>query len=264
MKTGFAVAAALLASAVLPGSAHAAINITGIAGDPGFRSGAIHYSGTGGVLPNGQSSVAVNVGRISLIGTDTDTNASVSFLAYCIDIFDYLKKGLFDIADFSFDPAKEDKLKVLMTNTAGAIDAVDSAALTAAQKAEQKKNVSAAIQMAVWEIGFEAEGNPYNIAAGDFWMNGSGLTNLNGGVSSAQTLAQGFLDNINSNAWSQVDPNWSLKMLVPQDGANNQTQAFLVSTPVPEPATWAMLILGFGLVGGALRGQRRTAVVRYA
>jgi hypothetical protein len=29
---------------------------------------------------------------------------------------------------------------------------------------------------------------------------------------------------------------------------------------VPEPSTWAMLILGFGLVGGALRQQRRTKV----
>ena len=26
---------------------------------------------------------------------------------------------------------------------------------------------------------------------------------------------------------------------------------------VPEPATWALLILGFGLIGGALRGRRR-------
>jgi len=28
---------------------------------------------------------------------------------------------------------------------------------------------------------------------------------------------------------------------------------------VPEPATWAMLIIGFGAVGAALRGRRRTA-----
>lgn len=263
MQKRLAVAAALLTSAALPTAAHASINITGIAGDPGFRSGVINYTGTGGSLPNNHSSVAVSVGRISLTGTDTVTSAPVSFLAYCIDIFDYLKTGLFDVANFSFDPAKEQKLKVLMTNTAGAIGAVDSAALTAAQKAEQKKNVSAAIQMAVWEIAFETEGSPYSITAGDFWMNGSGLTGLNGGVSSAQTLAQGFLDNINTSVWSQVDPNWTLRMLVPQDAANNQTQAFLVSTPVPEPATWALLILGFGLVGGALRGQRRMAV-RYA
>ena len=33
--------------------------------------------------------------------------------------------------------------------------------------------------------------------------------------------------------------------------------------PVPEPATWAMMLVGFGAVGGALR-SRRKATPRYA
>ena len=33
-----------------------------------------------------------------------------------------------------------------------------------------------------------------------------------------------------------------------------------VTSAVPEPATWAMMILGFGLVGGALRRRRSTAL----
>jgi hypothetical protein len=37
----------------------------------------------------------------------------------------------------------------------------------------------------------------------------------------------------------------------------------LVGAPVPEVATWAMLILGVGLVGGAMR-RRRNMTVRYA
>jgi hypothetical protein len=33
-----------------------------------------------------------------------------------------------------------------------------------------------------------------------------------------------------------------------------------VTTPgVPEPATWAMMILGFGLLGGAIRRRKATA-----
>jgi hypothetical protein len=28
----------------------------------------------------------------------------------------------------------------------------------------------------------------------------------------------------------------------------------------PEPASWAMMVGGFGFVGGAMRGRRRTAV----
>jgi hypothetical protein len=32
---------------------------------------------------------------------------------------------------------------------------------------------------------------------------------------------------------------------------------------VPEPATWGLMILGFGLVGGAMR-RRQTISLRYA
>ena len=244
-----------LAALALPASASAAIKITGISGDPGFRSGTIHYTGTVDTLPNNQQSVNVNVGRIKLTGQDTaNANAPVSFLAYCIDIFDYLKAGLFDVANFTFDAGKEQKLKTLLTNTAGDIDA--------AATLNQKKNVSAAIQMSVWEIAFETENTPFDIASGDFWMTGNGLTTFNGGTSSAATIAQGYLANINSGAWNTANPNFSLRMLVPQDGNNNQTQVFLVSTPVPEPSTWALLILGFGLLGGAMR--RRSASVAFA
>ena len=35
------------------------------------------------------------------------------------------------------------------------------------------------------------------------------------------------------------------------------------TSPVPEPATWAMMLVGFGAVGGALR-SRRKATLRYA
>lgn len=37
-----------------------------------------------------------------------------------------------------------------------------------------------------------------------------------------------------------------------------------VTAAVPEPGTWAMLIVGFGLVGGALRRRRYTARVAFA
>jgi hypothetical protein len=33
-----------------------------------------------------------------------------------------------------------------------------------------------------------------------------------------------------------------------------------ITTAVPEPATWAMMILGFGLVGGAMRRPKTLTV----
>lgn len=32
-------------------------------------------------------------------------------------------------------------------------------------------------------------------------------------------------------------------------------------TPIPEPATWAMMLTGFGLIGGAIRRRRSTAAI---
>jgi len=50
------------------------------------------------------------------------------------------------------------------------------------------------------------------------------------------------------------------------DGATGGTynvaakDAFLVNTPVPEPTTWALMIMGFGGAGAVLRRQRRVAI----
>jgi hypothetical protein len=49
--------------------------------------------------------------------------------------------------------------------------------------------------------------------------------------------------------------------------ANNGSAFFdvEVGAPVPEPSTWAMMLLGFGFVGGAMRSRRRQKVtVSYA
>jgi hypothetical protein len=52
--------------------------------------------------------------------------------------------------------------------------------------------------------------------------------------------------------------NWAFDVL----GVNAATGP---DTPaVPEPATWAMMLLGFGMVAGVARYRRRTATVSFA
>ncbi|WP_414900967.1 FxDxF family PEP-CTERM protein [Sphingomonas flavalba] len=46
-------------------------------------------------------------------------------------------------------------------------------------------------------------------------------------------------------------------------GSYSGTLNFLPAA-VPEPAAWALMIAGFGLVGGAMRGRRRVTSVTYA
>jgi hypothetical protein len=58
-----------------------------------------------------------------------------------------------------------------------------------------------------------------------------------------------------------------LTALLVQGGGANNADALLddVSiTAVPEPATWAMMFLGFAMVGGAARYRRRETKVAYA
>jgi hypothetical protein len=37
-----------------------------------------------------------------------------------------------------------------------------------------------------------------------------------------------------------------------------------VAADVPEPATWAMMLLGFGAIGGEMRYRRRKVRISYA
>lgn len=46
--------------------------------------------------------------------------------------------------------------------------------------------------------------------------------------------------------------------------AGSTTWNFEVAAAVPEPATWAMLILGFGVIGGTMRGQRKRERIAFA
>lgn len=46
--------------------------------------------------------------------------------------------------------------------------------------------------------------------------------------------------------------------LTPTAGGSSSRLTITTAAAVPEPATWAMMILGFGVAGAALRSRRRT------
>ena len=92
------------------------------------------------------------------------------------------------------------------------------------------------------------------------------LVTLNGVVGSfiKETTAQGdrwVLSNRNIAAGDyeiRVTGNWGTK-----GGAYAGTVDFDANSGVPEPATWALMILGFGAVGGAMR-RRQSVKARVA
>ena len=247
MRIKHRLAAAVLAGAVFSAvPAAASVTITGISGNPGFQTGRIIY--TPGGIGGSPSNTAQNlyIGRIRMTGIDNSTLASVTFDAYCIDIFNWLQNGTFDLQAFSLpDAVKRGQVEKLLGHTAGFIDGAATAA--------QGRNISAAIQMAIWEIVNEAGTGGYSLDNGLFQVGASYGTVVSSG---SRALAQGYLNNL--SGWA-TPTGYRYTMMTAINPQNNQRQVFLAAV-VPEPSAWALLILGFGLVGGAMRQRRKTAI----
>ncbi len=233
--------AALAIGVAVPSAAQASVTINSITGNPGFQTGRIIYTpgGIGGVA--GNTAQNLYIGRIRLTGFDNTSMAGVTFDAYCIDIFNWAQKGTFELQAFSLaDPVKQAQVKKLLGHTAGFIDAAGTNA--------QKQDISAAIQMAVWEIVNEGGTTGYSLDGGLFQVG----TNYGTVLGGSRSLAQTYLNDL--AGWANPT-GFKYTMMTAINPANNQRQVFLA--PVPEPSTWALLIAGFGVVGGAMRTRRR-------
>lgn len=202
---------------------------------PGALIANIYYPGVGG----GSGSVDVRIGRIQLTGTDEGGNFA-SLATYCADIFDVLQPGTFSTADISAAPFSAAQLTAATTF------------LSHADLLVTNSTSSAAAQLGLWEILYETSGS-WDVRAGAFH---SDVAN------SAANLANSWLADLASNIW-QPDPSLGLQLLVPQRG--NQLQFQLVAgnpqglPDVPEPASWTMMLGGFGLIGATLRSRRSAA-----
>lgn len=221
-RLAIVTAAALLGAAAIPAAATAAtvVNITGYTFNPGARTGKVIHS----VLP-GEPTGNIYIGRLSMTGVNNATMTPVQFLTYCVNIFQNLHTGQFTMAPLSTiatTAAKRQNLNKLLTNTT-----------------PSSINASAAIQLAVWEILYETSGT-FSVDNGVFKA-------VNGDSATARGLANGYLNSL--GGWQQTSGK-SVKLLY---AANNQSQIYL---GVPEPDTWALMLLGFGAIGIAARRRR--------
>lgn len=93
---------------------------------------------------------------------------------------------------------------------------------------------------------------------------GSGVQRLffteSGGAGSNGGPFQGALDLSNGVDFLTFEPTFSGGNFLYASGNNSGRYLALSSGAVPEPATWAMMILGFGLIGGAMRRKQRQVV----
>ena len=232
-----------------------AVNVTNVAFTPGSVTANIHSAPFNG---------DAGVGRFEFKGNYVSGGAAFDFLTYCVDLSKYVSLGNVNYTNYSIMPlsamasitaTKADALNALLTNATPLLNAASGQAAI---------NISAATQMAVWEVMFETQASwSVTNAASGFYLTtpgGSSATNT-AAVASAQSLANGYLNNIAANVWTSSSAS-QLKLLY---SPTQQSQIFMATAPVPEPATWAMMLFGFGGLGYAMRRRRAASPrIRFA
>jgi hypothetical protein len=64
-----------------------------------------------------------------------------------------------------------------------------------------------------------------------------------------------------TDAWDSWAPDFKIDWTGSQNNYDLVSLAIPVNTGVPEPATWALMLLGFGGIGMAMRRSRRTSAL---
>jgi hypothetical protein len=111
-----------------------------------------------------------------------------------------------------------------------------------------------------------ANNNTQSFPADFFLLGNATNPGAPGGYQNSERLAFGFVDSAyNMNQNNTFSVNLTLSG-VPTAGTISVTETIQQGSgfAVPEPATWAMMLLGFGGVGAALRRTRRTAAAATA
>ncbi len=111
---------------------------------------------------------------------------------------------------------------------------------------------ASALQIALWEIVSESSSNPFDVTSGTTYFSTPASSNFSQVIAQAQTYL-----NYVSTANGSAPLAQGLQALTVAGKQDFLVQAVIVA---PEPGTWMMLILGFGLVGHSLRRRTRPVI----
>jgi hypothetical protein len=166
-------------------------------------------------------------------GEFTGTWNGASFKTYCLDLYEFFhwNTSYTSYHLVNIDPGKAFDMGRLVTRYRAGVD-------TSLE--------SAAFQIALWEITYENTGG-YDLMSGSFKE-----TAADGGV---RTLAQSYLSDLGSFSAVHVAKLESRGYYDSYRRWVPGQQDFLVTTPVPEPSTYAMMFAG--LLGIGLFARRR-------
>lgn len=227
-----ALAAAMLSAAALPGAASAATVY--------LEGNAVGPYPIGNFERNGVLWTSAGITQYRYVGTYVPGGAPAEFLGYCVDFLQPEITGLFEIAPLGakFTAERATLLDTLLGN-ATALEA-------AAVGNDAKLLIRTATQLAIWELSEESSATLAITGGGFKAFDADGSP----GYAAARTLADEYLINA-ATVWTPV-AGVRARLLY-----NPELQSAVYLAAVPEPATWATMIGGMALAGGALRRRRR-------
>lgn len=107
---------------------------------------------------------------------------------------------------------------------------------------------AAALQVAIWEIVSELPANPLDVLHGNTYFTTPGSAD----ATDMLNMAQGYLNYVTSA--NGLGP--QAQGLTALTVSGSQDMLVQIVSAAPEPGTWLMMIVGFGLVGHAMRAHR--------
>ncbi len=194
-------------------------------------------------------------GRFNLSGNAVATLAGFNAQTFCFDVtkglFDFSPDNRFEIgtlAAFSSNSIKQNQVAALLLNTQPLID---GAANTAARDL-----AAVATGLSIWEILYETGTTGYSVS-GQNAATGNGNFFTYGDFSPFQATANLYLGKVESGEWTGSTSR--IRTLVSVTG-QAQNQLFIAA--IPEPSTWAMMVVGIGLLGWAPRRRPASLTLR--
>jgi hypothetical protein len=184
-------------------------------------------------LPGSVNDVTYGGGAGEFVGT---LNGS-AFKTYCLDLHESFQFGVTytDYHIAALDPTKALDMGKLITSYRAGVDTVKEAA---------------AFQVALWEILYETAPT-YSLTSGAFRETAS-----DNGI---RLMAQNWLSNLGTVSNVNVFKLESLGYYNNRQQWVAGHQDFLVTTPVPEPSTYALMAAGLLSIGFVVRRRSRSA-----